>query len=330
LDKNKKPVSGQYKDLKNKYPFEKIENGLQTLSAPVEATYITEEPTYCPKCKGSHFLQETDTFDTWFSSGQWPLTALDYPDSEGFKYFYPTSVLDTMWDILFFWVARMIMFGLYLAGDIPFKVAHMHSRVVDVERKKMSKSRGNIIDPIEMVDKYGADALRMALIFGVSPASDIVLTEEKIRAMRNFANKVWNIGRFISMNLEKNKKKFTIKDKSPLIIATWPQQLELANWENGEKITKLEDKEIIEKLGKRIGTINKKLNTYRFDLAAEELYHFIWHDLADKYLENSKKRIDQKDDKVLLVLFHVYLNCLKLLHPFMPFLTENIWQKFII
>jgi len=296
LDKNKKPVSGQYKELKNKYPLEEIENGLQTLSAPVETTYITKESTYCPKCKGSYFLQETDTFDTWFSSGQWPLTALDYPNSEDFKYFYPTSVLDTMWDILFFWVARMIMFGLYLAGDIPFKVAHMHSRVVDVERKKMSKSRGNIIDPIEMVDKYGADALRMALIFGVSPASDIVLAEEKIRAMRNFANKVWNASRFI------------FDHQSPT--------------KNSSKTKHPDDKWILEETGKVAKQVTSHLDHYRFDLAAETIYQFFWHTFCDQYLEMSKKRREEAQTTLLSVLE----TSLKLLHPFMPFITEEIWQ----
>jgi valyl-tRNA synthetase len=313
LGKNNNAVSGLYEELKEKYPFEEIKNGLQTLSAPVESEFLVAENGTCPHCQGSHLLQETDTFDTWFSSGQWPLTTLGYPEAEDFKYFYPTSVLDTMWDILFFWVARMIMFGLYLAKDVPFRVVHMHSRVLDPKRQKMSKSKGNVIDPIDMAEKYGADALRMVLVFGTAPASDIVVSEEKIKAMRNFANKIWNIGRYLVGHLEK-KGLFRYEDLTEY-------QPEMA----GLKET---DRQIIKELNEVISGVTQSIEKYHFGLASEQIYEFLWHRLADWYIEETKERVKAGEATPLSVLRHVYLNCLKLLHPFMPFVTETIWQEF--
>lgn len=300
LDKNKKLVSGLYKDLKENYSFEEIKKGLQTLHAPVETSFTIENKK-CPKCGSFNLVQETDTFDTWFSSGQWPLTTLGYPDSSDFKYFYPTSVLDTMWDILFFWVARMIMFGLYLAKDIPFEVVHLHSRVLDIQRKKMSKSKGNVIDPIEMVEKYGADALRISLVFGTAPASDIIVTEEKIKAMRNFTNKVWNAARFV-LNY-------------PIINDNLSQKI-------NSPATNSDDRWIIEELNKTTKLVTKYIKNYRFGLAAETLYNFFWHSFCDKYIEMSKKRRQEAQPTLIYVLE----TSLKLLHPFIPFVTEAIWQ----
>jgi len=316
LDKNKKLICGTYKELKNKYSFEEIKNGLQTLTAPIEASFEIEELKRCPKCGNSHFLQETDTFDTWFSSGQWPLTTLGVniddltKSSSDFKYFYPTSVLDTMWDILFFWVARMIMFGLYLANEVPFKVVHLHSRVVDIEKKKMSKSKGNVIDPIEMVEKYGADALRMALVFGTAPASDIVVTEEKIKAMRNFSNKIWNAARFVLSH----ETKFKVQSSK-------------------FKVTNKDDQWILSELNKTIKTVTRQLDSYRFGQASETIYNFFWHTFCDKYVEMVKPRLGQSSDtsrksseSALCTLHFILCTSLKLLHPFMPFVTEAIWQ----
>ncbi|MFH1451487.1 MAG: valine--tRNA ligase [bacterium] len=310
IDKNKNLKSNSYQELKNKYSFAEIESGLQSLTAPVETIFIVDKKDKCPKCKGNHLLQETDTFDTWFSSGQWPLTTLGYPDSRDFKYFYPTSVLDTMWDILFFWVARMMMFGLYLTKKVPFKVIHLHSRVVDQYGQKMSKSKGNGIDPLEMIERYGADSLRIALVFGAAPGSDISVSEDKIRAMRNFSNKLWNINRFILTNLEMAKMK-----TAPVFS---PKTKGLSS----------QDKKIIKETTQLIKKITGLIDRYRFDLAAQELYHFVWHNFADKYIEYSKPRLDKEPKTTLAVLSHVYLNCLKLLHPFMPFITEKIWQTF--
>jgi len=293
IDKKSKKASGQFKELRGKYGFSEIKKGLQQLTAPKEAAYFLNNKL-CKKCGSKNILQETDTFDTWFLSGQWPLTTLGYPDSEDFKYFYPTSVLDTLWDILFFWVARMIMLGIYRAGEIPFEVAHMHSRIVDEKGQKMSKSRENVIDPIDMVEKYGADALRMAVIFGVAPGSDVRIGNDKVRALRNFANKIWNASRFILTYEGKDEKSKKHKDDQ---------------WILGE----------LNKTTKKMTTL---INRYRFDLAAEEIYHFFWHTFCDKYLEMSKKRRDETQPALLQVLE----TSLKLLHPFMPFLTEEIWQ----
>jgi len=298
IDKNGKQTSGEYRELKKKFSFTEIKKGLQQLTAPVEVNYSLEEKS-CQKCHGKNILQETDTFDTWFLSGQWPLTTLGFPDRQDFKYFYPTSVLDTLWDILFFWVARMMMLGIYVAGDVPFKVIHLHARVVDEHGQKMSKSRGNVISPVEMINKYGADALRMSLTMGVSPGSDVALSEDKIRAMRNFANKVWNAARF---------------------VLTYPNQSE-------SKIIPMnpnkDDKWILEETNKTVKRVTMLLNRYRFDLAAETIYHFFWHTFCDKYLEMSKKRRDEAQPTLLYVLD----TSLRLLHPFMPFITEEIWQK---
>lgn len=318
LDKDKNLVTGFYKDLKVKYSFAEIKEGLQLLTAPVKAKYLVEE-VQCPDCKGSNILQETDTFDTWFLSGQWPLNTLGFnpkdpsKSSEDFRYFYPTSVMDTLWDILFFWVARMMMFGLYLTKEVPFKVVHLHSRVVDKKGQKMSKSKGNVIDPLLMSEKYGADALRMALVFGVAPASDIVVSEDKIRAMRNFANKVWNIGRFIVGKMAENH--LTDYEDIPEYSDTL------------EGLTP-EDRAIIKDLNTVITKTTSAIEKYHFGLAAEQIYEFIWHRLADQYLEYSKERIKKGDKAVFSVLRQVYLNSLKLLHPFMPFITETVWQNF--
>jgi valyl-tRNA synthetase len=306
IDKNKKKVSGRYEELKDKYSFAEIEKGLQSLSAPVEATYSIKRYKKCKTCGSANILQETDTFDTWFLSGQWPLNTLGYPDLEDFKYFYPTSVLDTLWDILFFWVARMMMLGIYRTHEVPFRVIHLHARVVDKHGQKMSKSRGNVINPLEMVDKYGADALRMALTYGVSPASDVVMSDDKVRAMRNFANKVWNIGRFISYGFEDAKD-----------VPTYSSNLAGLN---------KDDKAIIKEVDKLTKKVTNYLEKYRFDLAAEEIYQFLWHKFADEYIEKVKERVKRKDQAALSSLRHVYVNCLKLLHPFMPFVTEKIWQ----
>ncbi|MBU1104570.1 class I tRNA ligase family protein, partial [Patescibacteria group bacterium] len=243
----------------------------------------------------------------WFLSGQWPLTTLGFPESEDFKYFYPTSVLDTMWDILFFWVARMMMLCIYNTGQVPFKTIHLHARVVDKHGVKMSKSKGNTIDPMEMVNKYGADAVRMALIFGVAPASDVVVSEDKIRAMRNFANKIWNIGRFLEYSFEQYGKEVSF------------YSVEMKN-----KLTP-SDLKLLRQLKLLVAGVTKSLDTYQFSRAGESLYEFVWHTLADVYVEEVKTREDK--EVTLMVLRHVYLTCLKLLHPFMPFVTEELWSK---
>ncbi|MCL5090459.1 MAG: valine--tRNA ligase [Patescibacteria group bacterium] len=319
LDKNGNLVSGLYRELKDRHSFEEIKKGLQSLTAPVKATFKIEEEINCPHCQSSHLLQETDTFDTWFLSGQWPLTTLGYnvenpeKSSEDFKYFYPTSVMDTLWDILFFWVGRMMIFGLYLTKEVPFKLVHLHSRVVDKKGQKMSKSKGNVIDPLVMSEKYGADALRMSLIYGIAPANDIVVSEEKIIAMRNFANKIWNIGRFILGQMEENG------------IANFE---DLPAYQDDLPGLQTEDKQIIKDFIETIAKVTQGIEKYHFGLASEAIYEFLWHRFADQYIEHTKERLKQKDQVALIVLRHVYLKSLMLLHPFMPFITEAIWQRF--
>ncbi len=301
LTKNKKIVSGKWQDLEKDHSFEEVKVGLQTLLAPAEAKYFLSE-----RDAGEWALQETDTFDTWFSSGQWPYSTLGWsPDGEHSKdylYFYPTTVLDTMWDILFFWVARMIMMGLYATEQIPFRVAHMHSRVLDAKGQKMSKSKGNAINPIDITKNYGADALRMALMIGVAPGSDIALSEDKIRAQRNFVNKIWNASRFILMISEKLETNSMVIENEGL---------------------KESDREILEKLDKLINSTTKNIDNYHFGQASEDLYHFFWHEFCDVYIEEAKNR----EKEVVPVLLKVLITNLKLLHPFIPFVTETIYQE---
>jgi valyl-tRNA synthetase len=267
----------------------KIESGIQNILVEKNAIYQLENDV-CQKCGGKNLVQETDTFDTWFLSGQWPVNTLRCKAGD-LEYFYPTSVLDTLWDILPAWVSRMIMLGIYLTGKTPFEIAHMHARVVDSKGQKMSKSKGNVMDPVPMIDLYGADALRMALVVGVAPASDIAVSEEKIKAMRNFANKVWNVGRFISLAV------------------------------SGERLA-VRDKELKKEVDALVKSTTKNIETFRFGIASENLYQFIWHEFADIYVEDFKKGLVSYE-----TLKNSFEILLKLLHPFMPFVTEEIFQK---
>jgi valyl-tRNA synthetase len=302
LNKNGQKINGSYNDLRNKYSFDEISSGIQFLIADQNSSYQLT-PNQCRSCQGTALIQETDTFDTWFLSGQWPINTLKTNLSD-FNYFYPTSVLDTLWDILPFWVSRMMMLGIYLTKKVPFRIVHLHARVVDGRGQKMSKSKGNTIDPLTITEKYGADALRLALVLGVAPASDIALSEEKIRGMRNFGNKLWNIGRFLLLNLEGKKLSF-FNDKTKTIA---------------------EDKEILIKTNVLIKNVTRYMEKYHFGRAAELLYQFTWHEFADQYLELSKNKIKNGDEISLCVFHHVFLTLLKLLHPFIPFVTEEIWQ----
>jgi len=313
IDSSGQIISGKYKDLTKKYNFKDIKDGLQTLNAPVDAKYSIDKIDTCPKCKGKHILQETDTFDTWFLSGQWPLTTLGFDpqhpsqSSPDFKYFYPTSVLDTLSDILFFWVGRMQMFGYYLAGDTPFKTIHLHAKVVDDKGRKMSKSKGNVVNPTQISQKYGADALRMALVFGVAPVSNIALSNKKIESMRNFVNKIWNASRFVTITADK----FLKSDPNTNLIDI-----------DYSKINQ-DDKKVLKKLNATIKKVNSNLTKYRFGQVAEDLYAFFWHYFCDIYIEQTKHR----GAEVVPVLFHCLLTSLKLLHPFIPFVTESIYQQ---
>ena len=247
-----------------------------------------------------------DVFDTWFSSGQWPFATLMTTKKGDFEKYYPTDVMETGWDILFFWVARMIMLGLYVTGKIPFRYVYLHGLVRDKDRQKMSKSKGNVIDPLGVIDIYGADALRMALVIGNTPGSDPTIYEEKIRGYRNFTNKIWNARRFVLMNLSdfnpKTRPKLTIKDKKTL------QYL--------KGFTK---------------EITGLMESFRFYKAAEKIYHYFWHNFCDKIIEEQKPRLQSKNKNdqtgSQYLLLEILKTNLKLLHPFIPFITEEIYQK---
>ncbi len=302
IDQKGERHTGNLSTFQKDYSLLEIEKGIQQLIAPLAARYQISQTS-----PGKEYLQETDTFDTWFLSGQWPLTTLGYPDSKDFRYFYPTSVMDTLWDILFFWVARMMMFGLYLTGDVPFKTVHLHSRVVDKQGQKMSKSKGNVINPVTMIEKYGADALRLALVYGTAPASDIALSEDKVRAHRNFTNKLWNASRFILILIDRFKKENpdTLFDMNKI------------------DLTQKEDQKIIKKTNQLIQKTTKNIETYRFGQAAEDLYQFFWKEFCDSYIESAKDR----GVTAIPTLLYVLITCLKLLHPFIPFVTETIYQE---
>jgi len=262
-------------------------------------------PEYCHKCKHQEFKQDEDTFDTWFSSGQWPFVTLQTGEAGDFDYFYPTSVMNTSYDIVPFWVIRMMMLGLYETKKEPFKNVVVHGLVRDKEGIKISKSKGNVINPIEMVEKYGADALRMGLTWGALVENDISLSEDNIKGQRNFANKLWNIARFVYMD------------------ETDPTSLKASLGARKPRATQEDDKAILESLKKTVKSVTKLLDKYRLNEAAEEVYNFIWKTLANEYLEKVKSRREEAQP----VLEYVLQESLKLAHPFMPFVTEAIWQE---
>ena len=264
-------------------------------------------PEKCANCNSNKLIQDTDTFDTWFSSGQWPFAALRASRvSTDLKTFYPTSVMETGRDILFFWVARMVMLGFYITDEAPFKEVLFHGLVNDPYGRKMSKSKGNVVNPLELVDQYGADAVRFALIYGNATGNDQALSYTKLDGARKFANKLWNMARFIEMKRVQSSK---LKVKS----YEFEELLKEAKNET--------DKEWVKKTQGLVSEVSKYIDNYQFNLAAERLYEFIWHEFADKYIEDVKNRIDENS---CLILAALYLILLKLLHPFMPFITEEI------
>jgi valyl-tRNA synthetase len=264
-----------------------------------------------PKCEfcDAKYIQDTDTFDTWFSSGQWPLLTLGYPDGKDFKTFYPTEVMETGHDLIFKWIPRMVIFGLYLDSRVPFKKVYLHGLVNDAKGKKMSKSKGNVINPHDLTQKYGTDALRMALVVGNTPGTDMSLSEDKVKGYKHFANKIWNVSRFVM----ENTKDFNLSDKEKIKLDDYSEK----------KLTRLKEhsKEITEDLEK-----------YRFYLAAEKLYHYFWHEFADIIVEESKERFkNPEESESTQYLLKIILETeLKMLHPFMPFITEEIWSLFSV
>lgn len=273
-----------------------IEKGLQKVIAQPDCEYVVSEEK-----PGSDYLPETDTFDTWFSSGQWPLVTMQGKDSDRF----PTDFMGTQSEILKFWVSRMILFSLYRREEIPFKDVYLWSLVVDGKGQKMSKSKGNVVNPVELIDQFGADAFRAALFFGISADSRIPLSADKVKAMRNYANKVWNIGRFIWLGKQ---------EKTAAI------QLSAADTASLKEL-QVEAEEVLKKCSKNI-------DSFKFSRAFDDMYEFVWHRLADIYIEKLKDGIRSGNIEVLDALEKVYNDCLKIIHPFMPFVTEAIWKEF--
>jgi len=267
----------------------------------IKDIYVGIEP---PKEKG--WEQDPDTLDTWFSSALWTFSTLGWPKkTKDLEEYHPTDVLETAYEILFFWVARMILMSTYLLGEVPFRIVYLHGLVRDEQGRKISKSLGNGVDPLEMINKYGADAVRMSLIIGAAPGSDSKTSENKIKGYRNFTTKIWNASRFVLMNYDdklKAKPKYTVEDKRNL--------------------------EKLESVKKRVA---KYIDEYKYHQAGELLYHYFWHDFADKVIEKSKNRLRESSgaDRVAVqeVLLKIVSESMKMLHPFMPYVTEEVWGK---
>ena len=268
---------------------------------------VSETPVdTCPKC-GAPMRRDEDTLDTWFSSALWPFSTLGWPDkTPELEYFYPTDTLVTGYDIIFFWVARMIFSALEHTGEVPFKQVLIHGLVRDEQGRKMSKSLGNGIDPLQVIDQYGADALRLTLVTGNSPGNDMRYSDDKIKASRNFANKLWNATRYILMNLGEEITKPELPDK-----------------------LETEDKWVLSKLNTLIREATDNLERFELGMAVQKIHDFIWDILCDWYIEITKPRMAQGGESALgaqKVLSYVMANSLKLLHPFMPYITEELWQ----
>ncbi|WOC32725.1 MULTISPECIES: valine--tRNA ligase [Caproicibacterium] len=273
-----------------------------------EMTVARTAPDTCPKCGGAHLHQDPDTLDTWFSSALWPFSTLGWPEKTAeLAHYYPTNTLVTGYDIIFFWVARMIFSGIEQMGEVPFDTVLFHGLIRDSQGRKMSKSLGNGIDPLEVVDSYGADALRFTLITGISPGNDTRYSEERVQASRNFANKIWNASRFILMNIEGK----AVPDALPQALS-------------------MEDKWILHAFNRLAGEINDNLEKFEFGIAAQKLHDFLWEQFCDWYIEIAKIRLNGSDEEaaqqVRQVLVWVMNRTLALLHPFMPYITEEIWQ----
>jgi valyl-tRNA synthetase len=267
-----------------------------------------ETPQTCPDCAGNDLVQETDVLDTWFSSALWPFSTMGWPDETPLlKTFYPTSVLVTGFDILFFWVARMMMMGIHFMDDIPFKDVYVHALVRDEDGQKMSKSKGNVIDPLDVIDRYGTDAFRFTLAAFAAQGRDIKMSEKRVDGYRHFINKLWNAARFSLMHLDRGYEELNLQTLS------------------------LPDQWIVSRLGKVTTEVADALDGYRFNEAAATLYNFVWHEFCDWYLEAIKPALYDKEgpgakESTRAVLWRVLRDTLVLLHPFIPFVTEEIWH----
>ncbi len=288
----------------DKYIIETVERDKMIVSK--------EAPEKCPCCGGNELIQDPDVLDTWFSSGLWPFSTMGWPKkTKELEKFYPTSVLVTSFDIIFFWVARMIMMGIKFMGDIPFSDVYIHALVRDADGQKMSKSRGNVIDPLIMMDKYGTDALRFTLVALAAQGRDIKLSEERMEGYRNFVNKLWNASRFVFMNLEDGK---NYNDDTSMVCSDL-----------------LMDRWILSRFRMTVRDVRSSIEEYRFNEAASLLYQFIWHEYCDWYIEASKPILNGESgedakEACRSVIFNLLKDILRMLHPFMPFVTEEIWH----
>jgi valyl-tRNA synthetase len=283
-----------------------------------EVIVAREAPTECTKCGSAHLVQDPDVLDTWFSSGLWPFSTLGWPEQTlDLKTFYPTTLLITGFDILFFWVARMIMLGLEFMDDVPFRTVYIHGLVRDPERQKMSKTKGNVIDPLVVTEQYGTDAVRMALLIGAAPGTDIVFSPDRLESARNFANKIWNAARFLFMNMERSG------------VDAWTPENSAAYTVQGDA---LEDRWIFSRLNACAEQVNKAIAAYRYHEAAQSVWQFFWSEFCDWYIELKKLKFTESsgrnaDWSNLLAVFEASL---RLLHPVMPFLTEELWQRLTV
>jgi valyl-tRNA synthetase len=286
-----------------------------------EIMVAREAPAACARCGSKDLEQDPDVLDTWFSSGLWPFSTLGWPDqTEDLQVYYPTTLLITGFDIIFFWVARMIVMGLECTGQPPFRQVYIHGLIRDAERQKMSKTKGNVIDPLEVTPKYGTDAVRLALLMGAAPGTDIVLTQERMEATRNFANKIWNAARFLFLTLETaGAEPWTPSLKDLYRPEADPETLEVP----------LEDRWIFSRLNSCAEQVNAALAQYRFHEAAQVLWQFFWHEFCDWYVELKKPRFRENSglDAHLRNALGAFEMALRLLHPVMPFLTEELWQR---
>ncbi len=279
-------------------------------------TVARETPATCPHCHSTELVQDSDVLDTWFSSGLWPFSTLGWPDdTPDFRAFYPTSLLITGFDILFFWLSRMIMLGIEMTGQVPFREVHIHGLVRDADKQKMSKTKGNVIDPLVIMDRYGTDACRIALLISAAAGSDIALKEDRMEAGKGFANKLWNASRLIFMNMERSG----ITNWAPSHAGSAPEP------------AALEDAWIFDRLNETTRSVNRALELHRYHEAAQTLWDFVWHDICDWYLEVKKLRFREGSgfDSHWNAALTVYEAALRLLHPFMPFVTEELWQRLV-
>ena len=280
-----------------------------------EIIVAREDPTSCPVCKSAELRQDPDVLDTWFSSGLWPFSTLGWPEkTEDLKAFYPTTLLITGFDILFFWVARMIMLGIEFMGEVPFRQVYIHGLVRDADRQKMSKTKGNVVDPLVVTEQYGTDAVRMALLTGAAPGSDIVFSPDRLESSRAFANKIWNAARFLFLNMERCG------------VEPWAAENLAAYRPEGDA---LEDRWIFARLNTCASQVNQAIEAHRFHDVAQTVWHFFWGDFCDWYVELKKLRFRENSGlnaewRNLLAAFET---ALRLLHPVMPFLTEELWQR---